>query len=113
MTLMRGGTAGLQRFSVFPWSTDVSRSWGGLEPQIRIMLNSGLSGLGYMSHDVGGFAVDPSNPVDPELYVRWCQLGLFSPVLRTHATRAAEPYKYPEQQHILLPLIKERYRWLP
>lgn len=113
MTLMRGGTAGLQRFSVFPWSTDVSRSWGGMEPQIRIMLNSGLSGLGYMSHDVGGFAVDPSNPIDPELYVRWCQLGLFSPILRTHATRAAEPYKYPEYQYILLPLIKERYRWLP
>jgi len=113
MTLMRGGTVGLQRFSVFPWSTDVSRSWGGLEPQIRIMLNSGLSGLGYMSHDVGGFAVDPANPVDAELYVRWCQLGLFSPVLRTHAQQFAEPYKYPEYQHILLPLIKERYRWLP
>ena len=30
MTMMRGGTAGLQRFNVFPWSTDVSRSWGGL-----------------------------------------------------------------------------------
>ncbi len=113
MTLMRGGTAGLQRFSVFPWSTDVSRSWGGLEPQIRIMLNSGLSGLGYMSHDVGGFAVDPANPVDPELYVRWCQLGLFSPILRTHAQQYAEPYKYPEHRDILLPLIKERYRWLP
>lgn len=113
MTLMRGGTAGLQRYSVFPWSTDVSRSWGGLEPQIRIMLNSGLSGLGYMSHDVGGFAVDPANPVDPELYVRWCQLGLFSPVLRTHAQQHAEPYKYPEHQSILLPLVKERYRWLP
>lgn len=113
MTLMRGGTAGLQRFSVFPWSTDVSRSWGGLEPQIRIMLNSGLSGLGYMSHDVGGFAVDRHNPVDPELYVRWCQLGLFSPILRTHAQQNAEPYKYPEYQSILLPLVKERYRWLP
>lgn len=113
MTLMRGGTAGLQRFSVFPWSTDVSRSWGGLEPQIRIMLNSGLSGLGYMSHDVGGFAVDPENPVDAELYVRWCQLGLFSPILRTHAQQHAEPYKYPEYRDILLPLVKERYRWLP
>ncbi|MDE6283826.1 MAG: DUF5110 domain-containing protein [Muribaculaceae bacterium] len=113
MTLMRGGTAGLQRYSVFPWSTDVSRSWGGLEPQIRIMLNSGLSGLGYMSHDVGGFAVEPDNPIDPELYVRWCQLGLFSPILRTHAQQYAEPYKYPEYQDILLPLIKERYRWLP
>ena len=114
MTLMRGGTTGLQRYSVFPWSTDVSRSWGGLEPQIRIMLNSGLSGLGYMSHDVGGFAVeDKLNPTDPELYVRWLQLGLFSPVLRTHAQQVAEPYRYPEYADIILPVIRERYRWLP
>ena len=113
MTMMRGGTAGLQRFSVYPWSTDVSRSWGGLQPQVTIMLNSGLSGLGYMSHDVGGFAIDPENPVDPELYVRWLQLGTFSPILRTHSQQVAEPYKYPEQRNIILNLIKERYRWLP
>lgn len=113
MTLMRGGTTGLQRYSVFPWSTDVSRSWGGLRPQVTIMLGAGQSGLGYMSHDVGGFAVDPANPVDPELYTRWLQLGLFSPVLRTHSQHYAEPYLYPGQSHILLPLVKARYRWLP
>ena len=113
MTMMRGGTTGLQRFSVYPWSTDVSRSWGGLQPQVTIMLNSGLSGLGYMSHDVGGFAINPEAPYDPELYVRWLQLGLFSPILRTHAQDTAEPYNYPDQQDIILPLIKERYSWLP
>lgn len=113
MTMMRAGTTGLQKYSVYPWSTDVSRSWGGLEPQVRIMLNSGLSGLGYMSHDVGGFAIDPEHPYDPELYVRWLQLGLFSPVLRTHAQATAEPYNYPEQQDIIKNLIKDRYRWLP
>lgn len=113
MTMMRGGTTGLQRYDVFPWSTDVSRSWGGLEPQITIMTQSGLSGLGYMGHDVGGFAVDPENPYAPELYVRWLQLGLFTPILRTHAQQFAEPYKYPEQRDIILPIIKERYRWLP
>lgn len=113
MTMMRGGTTGLQRYSVFPWSTDVSRSWGGLEPQIRIMLNSGLSGLGYMGHDVGGFAVDPDNAYMPELYVRWLQLGLFSPILRTHAQQFAEPYKYPRYEPIIKQIIKERYRWLP
>lgn len=112
MTMMRGGTTGLQQYSVFPWSTDVSRTWGGLKPQINIMLNSGLSGLGYMSHDVGGFAIT-DKPYDPELYVRWLQLGTFSPVLRTHSQQEAEPYKYPSQQDIILPLIKERYRWLP
>lgn len=113
MTLMRAGTTGLQRYSVFPWTGDVSRSWGGLEPQIRLMLNSGLSGLGYMGHDVGGFAVDPSAPVDPELYVRWLQLGLFTPMLRTHAQENAEPYHYPQHQAIIKKLISERYRWLP
>ena len=113
VSMMRGGTTGLQRYDVFPWSTDVSRSWGGLEPQVRIMLGAGLSGLGYMSHDVGGFAIDEANPYDPELYVRWLQLGLFSPMLRTHAQQTAEPYHYPEQQNIIKPLILERYRWLP
>lgn len=113
MTMMRGGTTGLQRYNVFPWSTDVSRSWGGLQPQVTIMLSSGLSGLGYMSHDVGGFAVDPENPVDAELYVRWCQLGLFSPVLRTHAQQVAEPFRYKEHEKTLKQLIIDRYRWLP
>ena len=113
MIMMRAGTAGLQRYSVFPWSTDVSRSWGGFQPQVTIMLNAGLSGLGYMSHDVGGFAVDPENRRDGELYIRWLQLGLFSPMLRTHSTYQAEPYNYKEFGDLTLNIIKERYAWLP
>ena len=113
MTLMRGGTAGLQHFSVFPWSTDVSRSWGGLQAQIPIMINAAMSGLGYMSHDVGGFAVDPKHPTDTELYVRWLQLGLFTPVLRTHSTVQAEPYHYKDVEPLLKEIIRARYKWLP
>ena len=84
-----------------------------MQPQVNIMLNTGLSGLGYMSHDVGGFAVDPANKRDGELYIRWLQLGLFSPVLRTHSTYQAEPYHYKEFGDLTLRLIKERYTWLP
>ena len=113
MIMMRAGTAGLQSYSVFPWSTDVSRSWGGFQPQVTIMLNAGLSGLGYMSHDVGGFAVDPENKRDGELYIRWLQLGLFSPMLRTHSTYQAEPYNYKEFGDLTLRIIKSRYAWLP
>lgn len=113
MLLMRGGTSGLQRYSVFPWSGDVGRSWEGLQAQIPIMLNSGLSGLGYMSSDIGGFAVDEKNPTNPELYVRWLQMGVFTPVLRTHAQAMPEPYNYPAQQEILKKFIKMRYEWLP
>ena len=113
MIMMRAGTAGLQRYSVFPWSTDVSRSWGGFQPQVTIMLNSGLSGLGYMSHDVGGFALDENKKRDGELYIRWLELGLFSPVLRTHSQDIAEPYHYTEYGDLPLRIISERYRWLP
>lgn len=113
MLLMRGGTAGLQRYSVFPWSTDVARSWEGLQPQVNIMLNSGLSGLGYMSSDLGGFAVDPKHPLNPELYVRWLQMGAFTPTFRTHAQLKPEPYNYPAQEDIARKFIKMRYEWLP
>lgn len=111
--MMRGGTAGLQRYSVFPWTTDVSRSWGGLQPQVNLMLSSGLSGLAYMSSDLGGFAVDPENPRDDELYVRWVEMGAFTPSMRTHAQLQPEPYHYPEQEEILKEYIKMRYKWLP
>lgn len=113
LLLMRGGTAGLQRYAVFPWTTDVARSWEGFGPQINLMLNSGLSGLGYMSSDIGGFAVDPANPTDPELYVRWLQMGAFTPTLRTHAQLKPEPYHYPRQEEITKRFIRMRYEWLP
>lgn len=111
--LMRGGTAGLQRYGVVPWTTDVSRSWGGFGPQVNLMLSSGLSGLGYMSSDIGGFAVDRERPTDPELYVRWLQMGAFTPTLRTHAQLKPEPYHYPEMEKISKQYIKMRYEWLP
>ncbi|MDE5551875.1 MAG: DUF5110 domain-containing protein, partial [Muribaculaceae bacterium] len=113
MLLMRGGTAGLQRYGVFPWTTDVARSWEGMQPQVKLMLNSGLSGLGYMSSDIGGFAVDPAHPVDPELYVRWLQMGAFTPALRTHAQLKPEPYHYPAMEQITKRFIRMRYEWLP
>lgn len=113
LLLMRGGTAGLQRYGVFPWTTDVSRSWGGFAPQIKLMLHSGLSGLGYMSSDIGGFAEDKSHPTDAELYVRWLEMGAFTPMLRTHASIKPEPYHYPRQESIIKRYIRMRYEWLP
>ncbi|MCH5214470.1 MAG: DUF5110 domain-containing protein [Muribaculaceae bacterium] len=113
LLMMRGGTAGLQRYGVLPWTTDVSRSWGGFQPQIKLMLNSGLSGLGYMSSDIGGFAIEEAAPTDPELYVRWLQMGVFTPTLRTHAQALPEPYHYPEMEEISKRYIKMRYEWLP
>ena len=45
--LTRSGYAGMQRYSTFPWSGDVQKSFGGMRAQIPVMLGMGLCGFGY------------------------------------------------------------------
>ncbi|WP_300976898.1 TIM-barrel domain-containing protein [Flavobacterium sp.] len=80
--LMRSGYSGSQRFGMMPWTGDVNRTWGGLQPQTEISLQMGLQGIGYMHSDLGGFAGDY---YDNELYLRWLQYGVFQPIFRPHA----------------------------
>ena len=111
--LNRAGFAGSQRFSVFPWSGDVSRSWQGLQAQPRAVLGMTLSGFSYMHSDLGGFA---GGEKDEELYLRWLQYGTFNPVFRVHGDDKApvEPIFYSENaQMILKKFINLRYRMLP
>ena len=81
--LNRSGFAGSQRFSIFPWSGDVSRSWDGLNAQLNIMLGMSMSGIPYIHADAGGFA---GGQGDKELYVRWLQFAAFTPIFRPHGT---------------------------
>ena len=112
--LNRAGYAGSQRYSVFPWTGDVSRSWGGLKAQIPALLHAGLSGLPYVHSDAGGFA---GGKKDDELYTRWLQFACFTPILRPHGdafTAPSEPVFYSEQtQKIVRKYIKLRYSLLP
>ena len=81
--LNRSGYAGSSRYGVFPWSGDVGRNWGGLQAQLPVMLGMSMSGVPYIHADAGGFALGEG---DPELYVRWIQFAVFTPVLRPHGT---------------------------
>jgi oligosaccharide 4-alpha-D-glucosyltransferase len=110
--LIRSGFAGMQRYSTFPWSGDVQRSWGGLKVQIPNMLGMSMSGIGYMHSDLGGFT---GGGQDPELYTRWFQLGTFSPIMRAHGEGVPpEPYNYPTfYKNICLEYARLRYRFLP
>ncbi|RAR74083.1 glycoside hydrolase family 31 protein [Flavobacterium aciduliphilum] len=80
--LMRAGYSGSQRYGMIPWSGDVSRSWGGLQSQVGIAVQMGMQGMAYMHSDLGGFAGDY---FDNELYLRWLQYGVFTPIFRPHA----------------------------
>lgn len=86
-SLNRAGFAGSQRYSIFPWTGDVSRSWEGLRAQLPILLGMSMSGVPYVHSDAGGFA---GGSGDPELYVRWLQFAAFTPIFRPHGTALYE-----------------------
>lgn len=114
LILMRSGFAGSQRFGMVPWTGDVSRSWGGLKPQIELSLQMSMFGLAYNHSDLGGFA--GGEIFDKELYIRWLQYGVFQPVYRPHAQEhiAPEPVFHDrETRDIVRDYIKLRYRLLP
>ncbi len=112
--LNRAGYAGSQRYSIFPWTGDVSRSWGGYRAQLPTLLHMSLSGLPYIHSDAGGFA---QGARDDELYTRWLQFACFTPVLRAHGqseTLPSEPVYFSRQtQDIVRRYMNLRYSLLP
>ena len=120
--LSRSGYAGSPRFSSFPWTGDVSRSWNGLKAQLPVIQGMSISGIPYVHSDAGGFA---GGDADAELYVRWLQFAAFTPIYRPHGTAlgAVEPsVKDIPSEAALWPeptksyareAAKTRYKWLP
>jgi len=110
--LQRSGYAGTQRFAAFPWTGDVSRSWGGFRAQLPLLLTMSLSGLAYIHSDAGGFA---QGVRDEELYTRWLQFAVFTPILRPHGSNhPSEPVFWSEKtQDIVRNYMNLRYAMLP
>jgi alpha-glucosidase len=95
MNHTREGFAGIQRYP-FIFAGDWPSEWQYFRPVIRGGINCGLSGIGAWAHCMGGF----EHIADPELYIRWCQFGMFSPVALLFGTehpRYKEPWQYGEQ----------------
>lgn len=89
----RPGYIGSQRFSGC-WAGDTQVSWEGMQGALRGGLSAAFTGDAFWSHDIGGF-VGPKP--SEELYIRWMQFGLFSPLARYHGTTPREPWHYGEQ----------------
>jgi alpha-glucosidase len=79
----RWGGLGNHRYQV-GFSGDTVSVWESLAFQPFFTATAANVGYGYWSHDIGGHL---PGPVDAELYARWVQFGLFSPILRTHTTK--------------------------
>jgi len=57
MVLTRGGGIGSGR-NPYLWAGDQMRTWNKLDDQLLAVLNSGMSGMPFMSYDMGGYQYD-------------------------------------------------------
>lgn len=112
MNHTREGYAGIQRYP-FIWAGDWPSEWQYFEPVIKAGLNIGMSGVGYWSHNMGGF----EHVADPELYIRWCQFGMLSPIAHLFGMEHPnykEPWNYGEEaQEIFKQYDELRYSLIP
>ena len=77
------------------FSGDTVISWKSLQFQPYFTATAANAGYSWWSHDIGGHM---KGTQDEELYLRWLQYGVFSPVNRLHSTNSEymgkEPWKH-------------------
>lgn len=82
--LTRSGFTGEGRVAQIVWGGDQEADFSesdGIATAVRAGLTMGLSGVLFYTHDIAGFSGGPSTE---ELFLRWVELGAFTPVMRTH-----------------------------
>ena len=110
----RWGGLGNHRYQI-GFSGDTISVWDSLAFQPYFTATAANVGYGYWSHDIGGHM---PGTVSPELYTRWIQFGVFSPILRTHTTKNPDSerriWAYPEPYaDIMRDAYKLRYSLIP
>jgi len=82
----RWGGLGSHRYPI-GFSGDTYVTWEMLNFLPYFTATAANVGYGWWSHDIGGHM---GGVGDPELYLRWVQYSVFSPIMRLHATK--NPY---------------------
>jgi alpha-glucosidase (family GH31 glycosyl hydrolase) len=77
----RYGGLGSHRYPI-GFSGDTHSTWNSLAFQPYFTSTASNVGFGWWSHDIGGHY---GGVKDSELYIRWLQFGVFSPIMRLHS----------------------------
>lgn len=105
----RSTYAGGQRHAA-QWGGDPNCTYQALASTMRGGLSFAMCGHAFWGHDLGGFHTTPT----PELYARWAQFGLFSPMSRAHGMTSRLPWEYGDElTRIFTDYVRLRYRLLP
>jgi alpha-glucosidase len=85
----RSGYNGAQSHTAIMWNgdqhTDFSADYG-MPSVIPASINLGLSGVTAVHSDIAGFISFGALRRDSELFIRWMEMNVFSPLMRTHET---------------------------
>ncbi len=114
LILSRFAGAGSHRYPL-GFSGDTAQNWEVLDFQPYFTATASNIGYTWWSHDIGGHHFGRK---DDELYTRWVQYGIFSPVMRLHSTSnefmGKEPWKYSySAQTLAVDALRFRHRMLP
>ena len=114
LNFSRYAEVGSHRYPI-GFSGDTVISWESLQFQPYFTATASNVGFSWWSHDIGGFKPGIR---DAELYTRWAQLGVFSPIMRLHSTPhqfvSKEPWKWGnEALSIVGDFLRLRHRLIP
>ena len=114
LILSRFCGAGSQRYPL-GFSGDTTQTWKSLDYQPGYTATASNVAYPWWSHDIGGHCMGIKND---ELYLRWVQLGVYSPVMRLHSTNnefmGKEPWNYSTSVgKIATEALRFRHRLLP
>lgn len=113
----RWGGLGSHRYQV-GFSGDLYIGWESLSMLPWFTATASNVCYGYWGHDIGGHMSKVRNtPTDPELYLRWLQYGVFTPIFKTHSTRdktiERRVWAFPEHSFQMRDAIRLRYTLAP
>lgn len=112
MILSRYAGLGSHRYPL-GFSGDTFVCWKSLRFQPYFTALASNAGYTWWSHDIGGHLYGHG---DNELYLRWLQWGVFSPINRLHSNnkgRSKEPWLYPQVETLAEDYMRLRHRLLP
>ena len=84
---MRAGGTGSQKYCTLLWAGDQSVDFSrhdGLCTVICAALSAGMSGCGLTHSDIGGYTSLFDNTRTKEVFLRWAEMAVFTPFMRTH-----------------------------
>ena len=114
LILSRYAEVGSHRYPL-GFSGDTKICWEALEFQPYFTNTATNIGYTWWSHDIGGHMMGSK---DDELYTRWIQYGLYSPIMRLHSTSnefmGKEPWKHEyTAERIAVDTLRERHALIP